>query len=157
MATIRNSRQPSRQTSKQAEARRCTEAFRDLLAGFRAELESQLGGTGVTLAQLRMLNIIDRQENLSAAAIARACQLTPQTLQSMLTRATREGWIERGSSERSARILTAALTPRGRAILTKGMQLAKDIEEHIWQGVPLAALRTMRKTVERGLANLRGE
>ena len=146
MAAIRNSRQ--------TESRRCTEAFRDLLQGYKARFEDVLRSTGVTLAQMRMLKVIARQEDASAAAIARSCQITPQTLQSMLARATREGWILRGNSQRNARIVTATLTPRGQAILGEGQKLAEQIEAHIWQGVSLADMQTMREIVERGLANL---
>lgn len=140
---------------RQAEARRCTEAFRDLLLGYKARLEDKLHGTGITLPQLRMLKAVDTEAETSAAAIARRCHVTPQTLQSILARATREGWIVRGSSERNGRFVTAALTPKGRKILEQAMEAAAEVEAEIWQGVPLATLQAMRETVESGLGNLR--
>jgi DNA-binding MarR family transcriptional regulator len=140
--------------SKKEEARRCSEAMRDLLVGFRARLEEDLRGTGITLAQLRMLKAIEGQSEVSGASIARQCQITPQTLHSMLTRATREGWIVRGSSDRNHRIVTAALTPKGEAILQQAMGLKERIEAEIWHGVPLASMHVMRETIERGVANL---
>ena len=140
---------------RQAEARRCTEAVRNLLLGYKAHMEEAMRPAGITLPQLRMLHAIDQQQtDVSAATIARLCHITPQTLQSILARATREGWITRGSSQRNGRILTAALTPTGRAILHQGMAAAEAIQEQIWRGLPVASMRSMRETLEAGLANL---
>ena len=147
---------PSRNT-RHAEARRCTEAVRDLLLGYRAKLEETMRPTGVTLPQLRMLRAISQEREVSAAAIARLCHVTPQTLQSILTRATREGWIVRGTSQSNGRILTASLTPRGEAILQQGMQAAERIEELIWRDIPLATMQAVRATLESGLVNLNRE
>ena len=145
-------------TARQKEARRCTEAIRDLLLGYRARMEEELRERGVTLPQLRMLKVIEQQENVSAARIARLCQITPQTLQSMLARATREGWIVRGTSQRNGRIVTASLTRSGKEIVRQGMQLAARIEEEIWLGIPLERMQAVRETLEVGLAHLdRGE
>lgn len=140
--------------SRQVEARRCTETLRDLLIGYKARMEEDLRSVGVSLPQLRMLKAIEEQGDVSAATIARSCHVTPQTLQTMLTRATREGWIVRGSSEKNSRIVTASLTESGRAIVQHGMELAGRIEEEIWRGVPLASMQAMRATLEAGLANL---
>lgn len=144
---------PSRNT-RQSEARRCTEAVRDLVLGYKAKLEEAMRPTGVTLPQLRMLRAISQEREVSAATIARLCHITPQTLQSILTRATREGWIVRGSSQSNGRIVTASLTPRGEAILQQGLQAAERIEEQIWGGISLTAMEAMRATLESGLVNL---
>ncbi len=141
--------------TKAAEARRCKEAMRDLLLAYRTRVEDTMRPTGITLPQLRALHAIEQQQNdVSAAAIARQCHVTPQTLQSVLTRATREGWIVRGSSQRNGRIVTATLTEAGKAILRLAMQNAAAVDEQIWQGVPLQAMEAMRGTIEIGLANL---
>ncbi|MGI4827509.1 MAG: MarR family winged helix-turn-helix transcriptional regulator [Janthinobacterium lividum] len=140
--------------SRQTEARRCTETIRDLLLGYKARMEEELRKSGVTLPQIRMLKAVAQQNEASAASIARLCHITPQTLQSILTRATREGWIVRGSSPSNGRIVTASLTPRGEAILQQGLEAAGRIEAQIWSGIPLASMQAMRATLESGLVNL---
>ena len=110
-------------------ARRCTKSLRELLLGYRSLLEDALRGEGLTLPQLRLLHAIDEQEGVSGATIARTCQVTPQTLQAMLTRAEREGWITRDISEVNHRILTASLTRKGEMALASGMAAAAEIEE----------------------------
>lgn len=142
------------QTAKQEEARRCTEAMRDLFQVFRARFEEELRGTGVTLPQLRMLKMIEHQSEASAASIARMCHVTPQTLHAMLARAVREGWIVRGTSDRNHRFVTTSLTAQGQAIVGNGMRLRERFEAEMWSDVPVAALADFREMLERGLAKL---
>ena len=138
-------------------ARRCTKSLRELLLGYRSLLEDALRGEGLTLPQLRLLNAIKEHEGVSGATIARTCQVTPQTLQAMLTRAEREGWITRDISEGNHRILTASLTRKGEAALASGLAAAVEIEEKIWTGVSTTTLDQLNLTLEHGIANLRGE
>ncbi len=149
---------PKARLTRKTEARRCTEAIRDLLLGYRDRMEDELRGSSVTLPQLRMLKAIAQQgEPASAASIARLCHITPQTLQTMLTRATRQGWITRGVSNLNHRFVTAALTPKGKAILNDGVRLAEQIETEIWRGISLDAMQSLRTTLESALNNLEQE
>ena len=138
-------------------ARRCTQSLRELLVGYRSQLEDTLPGEGLTLPQLRLLNAIKEHVGVSGATIARTCQVTPQTLQAMLTRAEREGWITRDISQLNHRILTASLTKKGEAALASGLAAVAEIEEKIWTGVSAHTLDQLNLTLEHGIANLRGE
>ena len=138
-------------------ARRCTKSLRELLVGYRSLLEDALRGEGLTLAQLRLLSAIQEQHDVSGATIARSCQVTPQTLQAMLTRAEREGWITREISASNHRIVTAALTKKGEAALERGAAAAADIEEKIWTGVSAGVLDRLNSTLQHGIANLHGD
>ena len=138
-------------------ARRCTQSLRELLVGYRSLLEDTLPGEGLTLPQLRLLNAIKEHGGVSGATIARTCQVTPQTLQAMLTRAEREGWITRDISQVNHRILTASLTRKGEMALASGLAAAAEIEEKIWAGISVQTLDQLNLTLEHGIANLRGE
>jgi len=138
-------------------ARRCTQSLRELLLGYRSLLQEALRDEGLTLPQIRLLNAIKEHRGVSGATIARTCQVTPQTLQAMLTRAEREGWITRDFSQVNHRILTASLTRKGEAALERGLAAAAEIEEKIWAGVSADVLERMNITLEHGIANLHGE
>lgn len=138
-------------------ARRCTQNLRELLLGYRAVLANALRDEGLTLPQLKLLNAIQEQGRVSGASIARICNVTPQTLQAMLTRAERENWITRDISALNQRILTASLTKKGAAALARGLAVAAEIEEKIWSGVSTNALDRLNDTLEHGIANLHGE
>lgn len=144
-------------SAKAAAARRTTRALRELLLNFRSLMEDALREEGLTLAQLRLLHAVSEQTEGSAASIARLCQITPQTLQAMLERAVREGWIVRGTSERNHRIVTAALTSKGRELLARGEAMRMEIETKLWRGVSLQDLEQINDLLERGNANLRAE
>ncbi len=144
-------------TSKARLARETTRAVRELLMGFRVLLEDQLREEGLTLPQLRLLKVVAEQSEVSAATIARLCQITPQTLQAMLERAVREGWITRSVPRSNHRILTAQLTDKGRHLLARGEAQAAAIESTIWRGVSARALQNVNSELSRGLNNLRTE
>jgi DNA-binding MarR family transcriptional regulator len=144
-------------TEKAKLTRQCSKSLRELVVGYRSLLEDALRSEGLTLPQLRLLNAIKEQGSVSGASIARTCQVTPQTLQVMLTRAEREGWITRDISEMNHRILTASLTRKGEAALASGLAAAAEIEEKIWSGVSANALERLNITLEHGIANLHGE
>jgi DNA-binding MarR family transcriptional regulator len=149
----------SSQSSPKAVAiRRTTLGIRELMNGFKSLLGDALREEGLTLPQLRLLKVIsDQQFEISSAAIARICQITPQTLQTMLERAVREGWIVRGTSARNQRIITASLTPKGEALRKRGELVAAEIERTLWSGVSRKAIERMNETLSSGVANLHAE
>ena len=119
---------------RKTEARRISEAMRDLMNVFRTRFEEEFRASGVTLAQLRLLKAVQQQDKRSAASIARECHVAPQTLHTMLARAVREG----------------------EALLAQGMRLREQAEAEMWRDVPAKAVRQARRTLEAGLANLQG-
>jgi DNA-binding MarR family transcriptional regulator len=145
---------PSRKLS---EERRCSQNLGRVVKGYRALLEDALREEGLTLPQLHLLKAIEAQAGASAAALARTCHVTPQTMQSVLTRAVREQWIVRGKSVGNNRIVTASLTPLGKAVLERGSQMSARIEEILWRGVGRSTLQQLNTILEAGIVNLEEE
>jgi DNA-binding MarR family transcriptional regulator len=100
---------------------------------------------------------VEDHGDVSAATIARLCQVTPQTLQGMLARAVREKWIVRGASQRNQRIVTTSLTRKGAGVLARGLAMAERIEIKIWAGVSIADLEETNAILDRGVINLHAE
>jgi len=136
------------------EARSCSENMRELTIGFRAQLEEALRAEGLTLPQLRLLKAVKEQADVSAAALARRCMVTPQTLQLVLGRAVQAQWLVRGKSEKNERIVTATLTPLGESVLQTGMGMVSRIEERIWRDVGLSDLKQVNETLRAAIASL---
>jgi DNA-binding MarR family transcriptional regulator len=145
---------PAKRSLKISEKRRCSENLGRMVKGYRALLEDALRDQNLTLPQLKLLKAIEEQSGASAAALARTCSVTPQTMQSILTRAVREQWIVRGKSVGNNRILTASLTPLGEAVLERGSQMAARIEDTLWRGISMATLQQLNEILEAGIANL---
>src|SRR5579859_3873134 len=93
----------SKEERKAAEARTRTENMRQLITGFRGRVEDELRADGLTLPQLRLLKAVKHQDDVSAAALARTCNVTPQTMQAVLGRAVEARWIIRGKSKKNER------------------------------------------------------
>jgi MarR family transcriptional regulator, organic hydroperoxide resistance regulator len=146
-----------KRSRKVSEKRRVSENLWRVVKGYRALLEDAVRDEGLTLPQLKLLKAIKAQTGASAAALARTCSVTPQTMQSILTRAVREQWIVRGKSVGNNRILTASLTPRGEAVLERGSQMSARIEEILWSGIGNATLQQLNQILEAGIANLETE
>src|SRR6202789_874607 len=121
----------SKQERRAIEARKCSENMRQLTIGFRALLEDALRNEGLTLPHLRVLKAVKQQTDVSAAALARTCKVTPQTLEAVLARAVQAQWIVRGKSQKNERFVTATLTPLGESIVETGMAMAARIEARI--------------------------
>ena len=129
--------------------------MRDLVIAYKAALEESLRPYGLTLPQLRLLHAVAEREDVSSATIARECHVTPQTLQAMMTRAVREGWILRERSESNQRILTASLTLKGRRLLDRGEQFVRRIEKQMWKDVSSKTLRAVAEMLELGTESVR--
>jgi DNA-binding MarR family transcriptional regulator len=137
-----------------AEARTCSENMRQLTIGFRSLVEDGLRAEGLTLPQLRMLKAVKHQTDVSAAALARTCMVTPQTMQAVLERAVQAKWIVRGKSKKNERFVTATLTPLGESELQQGMAMVVRIEGTIWEDVGLSELKQMNETLRAGIAKI---
>jgi len=127
--------------------------MRSFLVTYRGLLEEELRDAGFSLAQLRLLYAVRQKSGVSAAELSRMCEVTPQTAQTLLTRAQREKWIRRAKSATNDRIVTTELTAKGEALLARGEAAAARIEERLWAGIKLSEIRQMNGYLERCLAN----
>jgi DNA-binding MarR family transcriptional regulator len=139
---------------KDVEARRMGKLMRRMLVGFKARLDEELKDHAVTTAQLRFLYEVRERPGGSGAQMARACFVTPQSAQAMLTRAVERGWIVRGKDPENERLVTLRLTPAGRKLLEYAEGVARGIEAEVWAGVSVKELRGVSGILERGLGNL---
>ena len=128
---------------KSAIAKQLRDNIRAFTFGFRDWLEESMRPQGMTVAQLRMLFAVRYESEASSARIARLCQVTPQTMQAMLQRAVREGWLRRQPAAANARILTSTLTPKGDALLQQAIDATAAFELQVWRDASTAELQAM--------------
>jgi DNA-binding MarR family transcriptional regulator len=133
----------SKQEIRDAEAKGIAVNMKRLITGYRSLLEADLEEEGITLAQLRMLNALHEQPETSAADLSRICYITPQSMQAVVQRAEKEAWITRTPSPQNRRVLTVSLTPKGRRVLERGMELWSQIARQTWDGAKLSELETL--------------
>lgn len=100
-----------------------------LLAAVRSAL-SELLGSGrrlrgrdqhredrLSMAQVRALVALDKEDAVSAGRLARAADLNPASMTAMLDHLERDGIVERRRSSEDRRVCNVLLTDQGRALL----------------------------------------
>ena len=101
-----------------------------------------------------MLWAIRNAPGSSGAHLARACDVTPQTVQALIQKTEESGWIVRGKDSVNDRIITASLTPAGEELLVTAERVVKGIEARLWCGVSPHAIETLSGVLEQCLANV---
>jgi DNA-binding MarR family transcriptional regulator len=86
---------------------------------------------GLTVPQYSALLFVDDQPGISAAALARACLVTPQTMATVLANLETKGLISRRPHPWHRNATEVALTPDGQRLVQEADATASAIERHI--------------------------
>jgi DNA-binding MarR family transcriptional regulator len=139
---------------RQAEKRRAAQMMKRILIHFRSQMDEKLRPQGVTTAQLQVLKVVRDEPGVSGAQLARACYVTPQSAQTLLTGLEEDGWIVRSRDRGNDRILAVRLTPDGEKLLLTAEKAAKVIEGKLWRGIAESSIEALNGVLEQCLANL---
>ncbi|ADB51717.1 MarR family winged helix-turn-helix transcriptional regulator [Conexibacter woesei] len=83
----------------------------------------------LSYSQVRALVLLDDAEEATAGQLARAADLTPASVTSLLDQLEHEGMVQRRRSEQDRRLVVVSLTPQGRALLSE----KRAIWQRCWQ------------------------
>lgn len=83
----------------------------------------------LTVPRLQALQLIAANDGISGADIARALNVKPQTVTTIINSLTANGWIERVSIPGKGRALHTHLTREGRAQMNKGVAALAKVDE----------------------------
>lgn len=100
----------------------------------RVALDAALHGLPLTTAQYAALSALEITPNLSNAALARACFVTPQTMIEILQGLESGGFVVRQRHPAHGRILQTTLTERGRSVLAEAHAAAAVVETRMLSG-----------------------
>src|SRR5262245_35374586 len=92
-----------------------------------ATVVATLRELGLTTAQYAALGVLETAPGISNAALARACFVTPQTMNEIVQSLHARGWVEREPHPVHGRILQLDLTELGRRRLTLAHQLIETV------------------------------
>jgi DNA-binding MarR family transcriptional regulator len=140
-----------------SDKRRAVQLMKRILVGFRARLDEELRPQGVTTAQLQVLHAIKNAPGSSGAQLARVCYVTPQTVQALIERTEKDGWIERHKDKGNDRVLAASLTEAGEGLLRDAEAAVKRVEKKMWVGVSEGEIARLAGLLERCLGNIAEE
>jgi DNA-binding MarR family transcriptional regulator len=97
----------------------------------RLEMDGALREVGLTTPQYAALSVVEGEEGLSGALLARRCFVTPQTMNGILINLERVGLLERRAHPGHGRVLQAYLTGDGERMLSRAHALVEVIEEQM--------------------------
>jgi DNA-binding MarR family transcriptional regulator len=81
--------------------------------------ERVLREAGITVAQQAALTILSDHDGLTAAELARRCQVTPQTMNSTVGRMEARGLVQRSPHPMHGTLIEIHLTQRGREVFER--------------------------------------
>jgi DNA-binding MarR family transcriptional regulator len=100
---------------------------------------------GLTTLQFTTLSVLGRRGQLSNAQLARRSYMTPQSMSEVIEALEQKGLISRSQHPNHRRVLPAALTPRGIAVLEACEKAVAEMEEEMLRGLDLKARDSLYK------------
>jgi DNA-binding MarR family transcriptional regulator len=101
---------------------------------FRMAMEAALREHELSGAQYSVLSVLDRDEPLSGADLARACNTSPQAMNGVLGGLQRGGLVERRPHPTHGRILEVVLSEEGRRRLEASTPAVRRLEAAVEKG-----------------------
>ncbi len=97
----------------------------------RRRMDAVLAIRGLTTPMYAVLSVLLRNSEISNAGLARACFVTPQSMNELVLNLERSGLIRRRPDVRNARVLRAELTAKGKKLLSSCDQDLEGIESQM--------------------------
>jgi DNA-binding MarR family transcriptional regulator len=111
----------------------------------RAAINDRVKPHGLTTLQYTTLSVLGTRGELSNAQLARRSYMTPQAMSEVIEALEAKGLIRRDPHPNHRRIYPAALTAKGREVLSECDRAVDELEEQV--------LRDLSPTERAGLAN----
>lgn len=143
------------------------------MAGFEQELQSRLGtfikraeqaliaaktaALGphhLTVPQYSALLLLDYIPEASAAQLARACLVTPQTIATVVENLEHKGFVSREPSAMHRRVLSVRLTEAGRSAVRAADRDAKAVEARLLASFTADEAGQLRQLLDRACGTL---
>jgi DNA-binding MarR family transcriptional regulator len=103
----------------------------------------------LTVPQYTVLLAVSYLPGSSGAQLARVCEVTPQTMTTVLSNLENKGLITRTQSSVHQKVLVTALTPSGRAMLKKADARERSVEHRLDLAFDPAERATFIELLER--------
>lgn len=123
----------------------------------RQAMDGEVRALGLTTPQYATLSVLEREEELSGAELARRCFVTPQTMSGIIAGLDSAGLIQRRSHPVHGRIVQARLTQSGAELLTQAHERVTEVEDRMLSSLSESERREFLSALRRCTAALGGE
>lgn len=121
----------------------------------RSVMDGEVRALGLTTPQYAALSVLEREEKLSGAELARRCFVTPQTMNGILVGLESAGLIQRRAHPTHGRVMQAHLTDEGSELLARAHERVTTVEERMVSGISENERRELLRALRRCTAALK--
>lgn len=122
----------------------------------RSQLDDIVRPAGLTALQYTALTVLERQERMTSAQLARNSFVTAQSMADMISILEKNGLIERNRDPSDHRRLLVALTRNGRTLLDRYRDKVAALEASMLAGLSPAEVANLRGLLRTCHGNLAG-
>jgi DNA-binding MarR family transcriptional regulator len=111
----------------------------------RARLDDIVRPAGLTALQYTALTVLERNDDMTSAKLARNSFVTAQSMADMVAILESRGLIERRRDRSDRRRLLVGLTSQGRALLNRCRDAVAELESSMVDGLSPAEIAELRR------------
>lgn len=137
-------------------ASRVGHAIKRAEQALNVEKTTVLRDLNLTVPQYTVLLAVSYLPGSSGAQLARICQVTPQTMTTVLSNLEAKALVVREQSTVHQKVLVTSLTPTGRALLRKAEHQSRLVEDRLAAGFDTEERKTLISLLERAVTVLNG-
>jgi DNA-binding MarR family transcriptional regulator len=110
-----------------------------------------LGSLGLTTALFALLNFLGKHDGAIQQEIGAAMGIDPSTMVSLIDQLEAAGLAERRARATDRRAREVVITPKGRRVLKRARELAKQVEDEVLGGLSRTERRQVLALLRRAL------
>jgi DNA-binding MarR family transcriptional regulator len=129
-------------------------AVKQVEQAVRAHLEDAVRPAGVTALQFTALTVLERHDDLTAAALARNSFVRTQSMADLVAGLERRGLVERSPDPHDGRRILLHLTDAGRSLIAAHGPAVEALERRMTAGLEPAEVASLRTLLDRLRRNL---
>jgi DNA-binding MarR family transcriptional regulator len=142
--------------SSKAQPEQITQALKLLDQSIRLAVSAGFKRAGIeeSYASSEVLCFLHETPGISGAKLARLCMVTPQTMNQMLSRLERQGFVYRQEDPEHGRILNCYLTPAGTAYGARCEAVLNSVLNGMQRGISAADRHLFQSLITRFTSNV---
>src|SRR5262245_15658013 len=126
----------------------------DITRLWKRYFEQRAAQLDITLTQAQVLIVLSRNEGLTQARLAEACDTDPMTLVRVLDRMEQDDWLERRPDPHDRRAYRLFLTPGSATVLAEINRIADKTRNEVLSGLSTDERTLLVALLKRIQANL---
>ncbi|WP_239634170.1 MarR family transcriptional regulator [Paenibacillus sp. H1-7] len=130
--------------------------FRTMIRKFIVERDKIVVKQTLTLPQLNVLSMLDREGPLKAGTLSDELHFSPGAMTALCDKLVKDGYVSRQRPHNDRRIMLLSITARGKQLLQEVVPMQKEHMRLLFQGFSDEDVRCLLQLSSRVFQNLHG-